>query len=191
MNLEHIVQTYGYAAVLLGTLMEGETILILGAFAAYQGYLAFPWVVVCAFCGAFCGDQLFFFLGRRWSGVILDRFPTWRERMVKVHLFLDRFQTWAVLIYRFMYGFRSITPFVLGSGSIPVFRWVSLNLIAVAAWAVSIGFLGYLFAGALHSLLGNLKKFEISIAALIAVLGFSVWYFVLRREQKKNRPPPP
>ena len=49
MTLESIVDTYGYLAVLLGTFLEGETILVLGGFAAHRGYLALPWVIVAAF----------------------------------------------------------------------------------------------------------------------------------------------
>jgi len=60
MPLDRLIDTYGYWAILVGTLLEGETILLLGGFAAYQGYLALPWVILAAFIGAFCGDQLFF-----------------------------------------------------------------------------------------------------------------------------------
>ena len=67
MTLESIVDTYGYLAVLLGTFLEDETILVLGGFAAHRGYLALPWVIVAAFLGSLCGDQLFFFLGRKHS----------------------------------------------------------------------------------------------------------------------------
>jgi membrane protein DedA with SNARE-associated domain len=40
MTLDQLIDTYGYWAILVGTLLEGETILLLGGFAAYQGYLA-------------------------------------------------------------------------------------------------------------------------------------------------------
>ena len=37
--LEHYIETYGYLAVMIGTFLEGETILVLAGFAAHQGYL--------------------------------------------------------------------------------------------------------------------------------------------------------
>lgn len=37
MTLESVVDTYGYVAVLVGTFLEGETILVLGGFAAHKG----------------------------------------------------------------------------------------------------------------------------------------------------------
>ena len=76
MTLESLVDAYGYVAVLVGTFLEGETILILGGFAAHRGYMALPWVILAAFIGSLCGDQLFFFLGRWHSQAILSKRPT-------------------------------------------------------------------------------------------------------------------
>lgn len=36
MSLEELISTYGYAAGGIGTFLEGETILILGGFAAHR-----------------------------------------------------------------------------------------------------------------------------------------------------------
>ena len=64
MSLAEMVSTYGYAAIAIGTFLEGETVLILGGFAAYRGYLELPWVLVSAFIGTLLGDQLYFYIGR-------------------------------------------------------------------------------------------------------------------------------
>ena len=58
MSLEHLIDAYGYLAILAGTFLEGETILILGGVAAKLGYLDLPWVIVCGFTGSLIGDQL-------------------------------------------------------------------------------------------------------------------------------------
>ena len=48
----------------LGTLAEGESLLVLGSYFAHRGYLELGGVMLTAFVGAVCGDQLFFHLGR-------------------------------------------------------------------------------------------------------------------------------
>ena len=77
MSLETMIATYGYGAVLVGTFLEGETVVLLGGFAAHRGYLDLPWVIAVAFAGSLLGDQLYFYLGRRHSARILrsDRDP--------------------------------------------------------------------------------------------------------------------
>lgn len=42
MTLSQWLSHYGYRAVFIGGILEGETILILAGFAAHQGYLSFP-----------------------------------------------------------------------------------------------------------------------------------------------------
>ena len=37
--LESFLAKYGYIAILLGTVFEGETIMIMGGFSAHRGYL--------------------------------------------------------------------------------------------------------------------------------------------------------
>jgi len=60
MDLQSIIEHYGYAAILIGTFFESETILVLAGLAAHQGYLVLSWVILAAFVGSLCGDQLFF-----------------------------------------------------------------------------------------------------------------------------------
>ena len=74
-TLWQFVTQYGYWAVVLGGLVEGETLLILAGFAARLGHLDLPVVMaVGAFMGAF-SDVLLFSLGR-WRGKqVLARWP--------------------------------------------------------------------------------------------------------------------
>ena len=38
-NLEEVVTHYGYIGILIGTFLEGETILVISGFLAHRGYL--------------------------------------------------------------------------------------------------------------------------------------------------------
>ena len=180
-SLERFIDSYGYWAVLVGTLFEGETILILGGFAAYRGYLELPWVILCGSLGAFCGDQVFFFIGRRYSGPIQARFPSWRTRVDRAHAKLERFQTYLIMVYRFMYGFRSVTPFVIGTSHIPTRKFFFLNILAVLLWAFLVGTGGYLFGNALQTLIGKYRaKFLGAVVATI-ISAWVIWFFVRKK----------
>lgn len=126
-DFSHLLQQYGYLIVLLGTFLEGETILILGGFAAHRGYLSLPWVILIAFCGSLAGDQLWFFLGRRHGKAILKRNPFWQTRVRKVTDLFRRYHTPVIVAFRFFYGLRNLTPFVLGMTSVPAVRFFCLT----------------------------------------------------------------
>lgn len=68
MTLATFLLSYGYIAVLLGTFLEGETILIMAGFAAQSGYLNLYWVIGVATIGSFLGDQLYFTWARVSAG---------------------------------------------------------------------------------------------------------------------------
>ena len=81
MDLSALLHAYGYLLIFVGTLVEGETLLTLGGYFAHQGYLDLGLVIVTAFAGAVCGDQLFFWLGRHHARRLLARFPKMREKV--------------------------------------------------------------------------------------------------------------
>jgi len=186
MTLESLVDAYGYLAVLVGTFIEGETILVLGGFAAARGYLGLPWVILAAFIGSLCGDQLFFFLGRWHGKAILSKRPTWKSRVNKAQKLLERFRIPLILAFRFLYGLRTVAPFVIGMSSVPTVEFIFLNAVGALVWAITVGTGGYLFGSALEILIGNIKHYEIQILGAIAAIGVLIWgiYFYRRRKRK-------
>ena len=185
--LETLLKTYGYWAIFIGTFAEGETILILGGIAAKLGYLALPWVILAAFIGSLCGDQLFFYLGRTHSQRFLARLPSWKERIYKAQRLLARFQTPLILGFRFLYGLRMVIPFVIGMGSVPRRRFFFLNTISALIWAIAVGTGGYLFGNILEIIVGDIKRYERFILGAIAVTGMLLWVVHLYWRRRKRK----
>ena len=75
MDVATLVHSYGYAAVFVGSFLEGETVAALGGLAAHRGYLALPWVIAIAAAGGFLSDQVFFGVGRLGGVRVVARSP--------------------------------------------------------------------------------------------------------------------
>ncbi|HET7862826.1 MAG TPA: DedA family protein, partial [Burkholderiaceae bacterium] len=71
-----LIETHGYWVLALGCLLEGETVLVLAGFAAHRGYLDPAAVFGIAAAAGFCGDQVYFWLGRRHGPAVLTRWPS-------------------------------------------------------------------------------------------------------------------
>ena len=112
--MPQLVTDYGYLAVFVGTLLEGESILLLAAYAAHRGYLSLPAVVGVAFCGATLGDQIFFFSGRFFGHGLMQRLPLIRARAEKINALLLRYHAGLIVGIRFAYGLRIAGPVVIG-----------------------------------------------------------------------------
>jgi len=191
-TLESFIETYGYLAILIGTFLEGETILVLGGFAAHRGYLSLPWVILVAFVGSLSGDQLFFYLGRKHSQIILAKRQSWKGRIEKAQKLLDRFRTPLIMAFRFLYGLRTVAPFVIGMSSVPTGRFVFFNAVGALVWALAVGSASYLFGHAMEIILGDIKRYELEFLTAIAMTGAVIWvlHFYRRRKRKASLAPP-
>lgn len=127
MTLTQLVADYGYLAVFAGALFEGETVLLLAGFAAHQGYLSFPWIVLIAFCGGTLGDQLWLFMGRRYGTALLKRFPQLTPATQQVNRLMLRFQVGMIIGVRFMYGLRIAGPIAIGMSDVTTWRFILFN----------------------------------------------------------------
>jgi membrane protein DedA with SNARE-associated domain len=186
-HLELLVQQYGYLAVLVGTFLEGESILIAGGFLAHRGYMALPLVMLAAFAGSLVGDQLAFFLGR-WRGPrFLEAHPAWKARAGRIMDRLHRHRVLIILFFRFAWGLRNATPFVLGASGIPVKVFLPLNAAGAAVWAAAVGAGGYFFGYALEAALGRMKHYEHYIVAGLILAGAALWLWHARRARRRIR----
>ena len=104
MDINHLISQYGYAALIVGSMAEGETITLLGGVAAHQGLLKFPLVVIAVALGGMIGDQLLYLVGRRFGGRILRRFASQKARIRKAQRMIQHRPWLFVIGTRFMYG---------------------------------------------------------------------------------------
>ncbi len=186
MTLSELIQTYGYIGVVVGTFLEGETTLLLAAFAAHQGYLELPYVMTAASIGSFCGDQSFFWLGRKRREKTLARHPSLATRIEKAERLLSRYRRLVMFFFRFMYGLRTVIPFAIGMSRIPAAEFISFSVMSAVVWAVLVSGGGYLFGNALESLLGDMKRYELLVLGAIAGIGAVVWIVYLRRKKRRT-----
>ncbi len=183
------IASYGYLAVFLGSLFEGETILLAAGFAAHRGLLHWPLVVSVAFVGATLGDQLAFLLGR-WRGTaLISHFPSLAQRAPRVHAVLERHHAVFILTMRFLYGLRVAGPIVMGTSGVPYLRFAVLDMIGAALWAPLVTGAGYFFGMALTALLGDFKRIEAAVLIGMLAAGFVVWLWRRRHAAQQRGQP--
>jgi membrane protein DedA with SNARE-associated domain len=178
MNLESLLHEYGYLLIFLGTVAEGETLLLLGGYFAQQGYLSLGGVMLTAYVGAICGDQMFFHLGRHQAKRLLMHFPRLRERVNVALTRVEAHQAKVVLSMRFLWGLRIALPVSLGLTHMRALKYFWLDLISAAVWASLFSLLGYGAGRVISDVIDDLKRYEYWIAGalvLAAVIAF-LWH---------------
>jgi membrane protein DedA with SNARE-associated domain len=193
MNLEHWIAEYGsvfYLITFAWTFLEGETFVLCAGFLAAQGLLDPVLLFVCAWLGSFCGDQLYFWIGRHFGPRLLHRFPRWRGGVDTAFAWLKRYSTGFILSFRFIYGVRNFSSFALGMSGLVWQRFMVLNLLAAAMWAAAFVAVGYMFGHIFRSMLGHIARDFSLIMLGVFVLMFGTM-FVVHRVQKRRLSTPP
>ncbi|EAO7485669.1 DedA family protein [Salmonella enterica] len=179
MDINTLITHYGYAALVIGSMAEGETVTLLGGVAAHQGLLKFPLVVVAVALGGMMGDQLLYLLGRCYGGKILRRFPRYHTKIGHAQKMIQRHPYLFVIGTRFMYGFRVVGPLLIGASRLPPKIFLPLNIVGALVWALLFTTLGYLggevIAPWLHDLDQHLIHGVWLILAVVLVVGVRWW----------------
>jgi len=182
-HLQELIRHYGYLAVFVGTVLEGETLLVMAGFAAQLGSLDLYSVMAIAAAGGFAGDQLWFAAGR-WRGrPMRARFPGVQAQAARMERLIDRHSTWLSLGVRFMYGMRMVGAVLLGMSQASYLRFIALNLLGALMWAVLVGGAGYLFGQAVELVLQDAKRYAIWLlpGIVAAGLAFWLWWYLRKR----------
>ena len=183
--MEHLLENYGYLAVLIGTFFEGEAILVLGGYLAHLGYLDLSLVMLCAFGGTYAGDQACYYLGKYKGLGWLAKRPSWQRKTGCLFALMHKYRVLLILGFRYLYGLRSLAPFVFALCGVKPLQFLLLNGIGALIWAVSVGALGYLLGNAVEPLLALFDN--VAIGVVVGVLGLvSTTCFLYRRRLQRN-----
>jgi undecaprenyl-diphosphatase len=151
----------GYVIVALATLLEnsvgvgvivpGETIVILGGVYASDVSatpLWLPGVIVAAAAGAVIGDNIGYWIGRRFGRDLLEkhghRLLISKERLDRADAFYERHGGKTVFLARFVPVVRSVGVILAGISGMPWKRFFLYDLSGAVLWAIANAVLGYL-----------------------------------------------
>lgn len=141
------VTHYGYLAVFLGSLVEGETIILTASAFAATGLLRIEYIWLISFSGTLFADQVLFYLGSHYSDYFTFLSVAKKDQFKKI---LNAYPKSFILSFRFIYGIRTISPIIIGMLHFPPVKFTFLNVISAFLWAtISCGF-GFLLGHQTH-----------------------------------------
>jgi membrane protein DedA with SNARE-associated domain len=185
---ESWIESYGYLAVFVGSILEGETVLVLAGYSMSRGYLDPVPTFLLAVAGGTVGDSLYYWLGRRFGSRLMRSLAVPRPFRARAKMVLRRWGRQAAFTTRFAYGLRVALPLLIGTTRMPIFLFHAFNLAAAVIFAVLYLGLGFLFGEAVQEVLGRVRPYESRILLGIACLGAIFW---IVREYRIFRSTPP
>ena len=191
-DLHQFVGHWGYPAIFVvvvlgnvGLPVPEETILALAGYLVWRGKLRMSLVLAVGIVSAVVGDNIGYWLGRRYGQTALPRYARWvlghPERLETMKAFVSRRGPVAVFVARFVPGIRFTAGPLAGALGLPFGSFLVANVagailyvpvVVGAGYAVGYGFGTYVER--LRYLMGEVERIVvlvvlIGILALIAV----------------------
>jgi membrane protein DedA with SNARE-associated domain len=145
---------------------------LFGGYAAFSGALGFGTLFVVCWFGSFAGDAVRFWIGRRYGGRILARFPSFLKTARTVTRLADRHHVWMILLHRYPHGIRGIAGFAYGMSQMRWLPFLAFNFVAAGLWAIAVVSAGYACGQVSEKLMSDASS-GLGLAMLVIFLGLS------------------
>jgi membrane protein DedA with SNARE-associated domain len=189
--LEHWRYPAIFAVVILGNIglpVPEETVLVLGGFLAQRGDLHLATVIAVGVLAAIVGDNIGYWLGRRYGRKALERYGRhiWigPDRLEKVSALIARYGGFAVFAARFVVGARFLAGPVAGAMGMSPRTFIvanTLGALVYVPYAVGLGYaISYGAGHIIERFVGGAERVIVAAIALVT-LAFIVERLVRRR----------
>jgi membrane protein DedA with SNARE-associated domain/membrane-associated phospholipid phosphatase len=182
--IQHLLETYGYLAVLLlvgleslGIPLPGETALLTASAYAAAGHLSIVGVIAAAATGAVLGDAGAYWIGRTGGLALVRRYGRFLRvddaKLERAQDFFRRHGGKTVFFGRFVSLLRMLAALLAGVTRMPYSRFTVYNATGGICWALLFGSLGYAFGRQLPQLahaVGQAGALLVLLAALLVAL---------------------
>lgn len=172
--LEKLIEQYGYAAIYIGTLFEGEISLIVAGYLAHESLLNFWGVVFVGVLGAITGDNIWYFVAKKRGGKMLTRTPRIQAKAEALSNHLRINSPLMMFGSHFFIGFRSLIAIMIALKGVPQRQFALYNLLGSSVWALLVCCLGYLFGTQIEEFVGKLSLIEgvlIALTVMVVLVG--------------------
>ncbi|MFZ2831748.1 MAG: DedA family protein [Minisyncoccia bacterium] len=186
-------RTWGYLALFLAMLFEGETVLILAGMLAALGALDAGDVLWVAFVGIVLGNMIWYTFGSRLKDALFaQKTIRWAEKAIT--FFLPRFREKpfnSIFFSKFIYGANRATVIMSGALRVPFQLFFKAELLASIIWVGIYFEVGYLLGDTAVKMTHRLSR--LALIALLFVIGFILLqkfltdYFERRAHQKNEK----
>jgi membrane protein DedA with SNARE-associated domain len=188
-----LIASYGYVAIFViitlesaGVPMPGETVLISSAvYAGSTGNLNIALIIAAAAAAAIIGDNLGYWVGRRWGMPLLLRYG----RMIaldhgrlKLGQYLFREHGGKIVFFgRFTAMLRAYAALLAGVNRLDARRFMLFNGLGGLTWATGMGLGSYYCGRSIEQIAGPVG---LALLALVIFGGLALWLFVRRHETR-------
>ncbi|WP_168894004.1 DedA family protein [Enterobacteriaceae endosymbiont of Donacia cincticornis] len=157
-NLTKIMYKYGYLIVLFSSLIEWETFIIIAGMLAHKKILNLNNIIIITIIGSILSNQILFYIGKKYSKNFLFILKNYNLKIQKYRFLFKKYPYFFIIITRFIYGFRLISPITMGITKISNVKFFLSNIIGAFIWTFFFTISGYFFGEIISTWIKDITK---------------------------------
>lgn len=165
--------------------LPGDALIFAIGMIAARGELEITIIIPLLIFAALLGDNVNYYVGRRFGYFILNSEKTFiirKSHIERAQEFFDKNGKNSIIIARFIPVVRTIVPFLSGATNVPYKTFLKYSFIGAVIWVAIISLLGY-FLGQIAYVKEHLEKF---IILIVIVANIPLLKQLLFRKKVKN-----
>jgi membrane protein DedA with SNARE-associated domain len=203
-DLPELIGHWGYVAIFVvvvlgnvGLPLPEETVLAVAGYLVWRGDLDLIAVLVVGVISAVAGDNLGYWLGRRFGRTALPRYARWvlghPERFQSMEAFVERRGPFAVFVARFIPGIRFMAGPLAGGLGMRFLPFLAANVLGALLYVPVAVAGGYLVGYGLGEYVERVRRiagqveYLVLLVAIMTAVGLIVWRVVQGLRQGRPR----
>ena len=168
------------SVIILGAVVPALPLLFVIGVLIGLGEISGPYAVACAALGAFAGDGVSYWVGRRWGGSLRQVWPFHRypQLLDRGEVLFRRNELKSILIARYVGAIRPFVPAIAGIAKMPLRRYLPVSLVACISWAALFLAPGWIFGASYDAVAAVADRLALVLGALAVVLALA-WALVV------------
>lgn len=168
------------ALVILGIVVPALPLLFAAGALVGLGHINGPYALACSTLGAFSGDALSYWIGRRWGPQLRQRgpfarYPQWLDRGESL---FRRHGIKSLVIARFVGAVRPFVPAIAGMLHMPLRRYLAPSLAACLVWSALFLAPGWILGASYEAVAAVADRLALVLGGLVLAVAL-VWATVL------------
>jgi membrane protein DedA with SNARE-associated domain/membrane-associated phospholipid phosphatase len=168
------------AVIVLGIVVPALPLLFAVGTLIGLGHVNGPYAVASAALGAFSGDGMSYWIGRRWGPQLRTRgpFARWPQWLERGEAMFKRHGTKSIFTARFVGAVRPFVPAIAGMLHVPTLRYLVPSALACVGWAIAFLAPGWVLGASYDAVEAVADRLALVLGGLLVAVA-TAWAIVL------------
>ena len=176
-----ILTHYGYTALFIWSIMEGEIGLMLSGWLSSRGEVfTVEGAILTAILGAMIGDISLFIFGKLFQKRAKSWLDKERGRAEKFSKWFQRWGAWVIIFERFIYGTHILALLTIGVSGYSFLKFLIFDIFGIILWAITFVYIGYYWGESAIDFILFIQK---NLLVFISIVVVVIFIFIIRREK--------